>query len=450
MRSSRWWIALLGGLLLACTFPPFDAHWSLMPIAVAIWFVTTASVSLRTALWRSLAFAMGFYLVLLKWMLVVGIDAWILLALLQSLYFLLVPIVRHCAGEWALPVVAVAWVGQDWLRDHAPFAAFGWGQLAFGTVEAPWANLAPLGGQWTVTAVVVLIGCGIGSLVVGSFPHRLIGSGVAILACAVPLLIAPNPVGAPDGRRLALVQGGVDHIGLGFIGDRNAVLYRHRDLTSVALRTTDAIGIVWPENAADSDPYTDPRAARALHAAADASGRPILFGAVLTQPDGRRNMSLLVRPASTSIEAVYQKQRLVPFGEFLPLRSTLTRLTDRVQFLPIDFRPGNDPADLRLSGYRFGIVICFEVADEGLVRAAVGSGRDALIVQTNNATYATTGQSEQQLRISQFRARTFGLPVYVVSTNGPTAVIDERGVVADRIHEGDAGVIFAPLRARRS
>lgn len=450
MRSSKWWLALGGGLLLAATFPPFDLHWALLPVSVAIWFVTTHGVSLRTALWRSLAFSMAFYLVLLKWMLIVGIDAWILLALLQSLYFLLVPIARHRAGEWAIPIVVLAWVAQDWLRDHAPFAAFGWGQLAFANVEAPWANLAPFGGQWAVTAVMAVIGCGLGSVIIGSFPLRLIGFGTAILACALPLLISPNTVGTPDGRRLALVQGGVDHIGLGFIGDRNAVLYRHRDLTTVTLRNTDAIGIVWPENAADSDPYTDPRAARALHAAADAAGRSILFGAVLTQPDGRRNMSLLVRPASTSIEAVYQKQRLVPFGEFLPMRDMLTRLTDRVQFLPIDFRPGNDPADLRLSGFRFGIVICFEVADENLVRAALGDEQDALIVQTNNATYAATGQSEQQLRIAQLRARTYGVPVYVVSTNGPTAVIDARGRVTNRIDEGDAGVIFAPLPARRT
>lgn len=450
MRSARWWLALVAGAVLAAGFPPFDLHWVVLPLAIATWFVATADVPLRTALWRSSAFSMGFYLLLLQWMIVVGIDAWILLALLQTLYFLIVPLLRHSAGDWALLVVPIAWIAQDWIRDHAPFAAFGWGQLAFANVGAPWANLAPYGGQAVVTGVAILIGVGLGMALCGSFPQRLVGLGTAILALALPLLVPANALGAPDGSRLALVQGGVDHTGLGFIGDRNAVLYRHRDLTVVALRGTDAVGIVWPENAADSDPYSDPRAAEALLTAADAAGKPILFGAVLTDSAGRRNMSLLVRPLSTRIEPVYQKQRLVPFGEFLPMRGFLTRMTDRVQFLPIDFRAGNDPADFSLRGHRFGIVICFEVADQDLVRSALGSGGSALIVQTNNATYATTGQSEQQLRISQFRARTFGVPVYVVSTNGPTAVIDERGTVTDRILEGDAGVIFAPLHGART
>ena len=132
------------------------------------------------------------------------------------------------------------------------------------------------------------------------------------------------------------------------------------------------------------------------------------------------------------------------------MRDFLTRVTDRVQFLPIDFRPGNDPADLRLSGFRFGIVICFEIADQQLVSNALATSQDALIVQTNNATYAATGQSEQQLRISQFRARMFRVPVYVVSTNGPTAIIDEQGRVTDRIAEGDSGVIYASLRRSRT
>lgn len=447
MRSARWWMSIGAGTLLAACFPPFDLHWAFAPISIAAWFMATNGVRLRAALSYSFAFAFGFHLLLLKWMLVVGVDAWILLALLQALYFLLVPLVRQRAGEWALPAVALAWVAQDWLRDHAPFAAFGWGQLAFANVEAPWASIAQYGGQWTVTATVALIGASAGAIFVGALSERLVGFGVAILALAAPLLIPAPHVGSTAGPTLALVQGGVEHTGLGFIGDRNAVLYRHRDLTERALRDTRAVAILWPENASDGDPFTNQNAANALHAAADAANRPILFGAVLTPPTGRRNVSMVAYPNQRDFVIVYQKQRLVPFGEFLPFREFLTRVTDRVQYLPIDFVPGNDPANVAFGGSKYGIVICFEIADQHLVNNALATGQHALIVQTNNATYAGTGQSEQQLRISQFRAREFGVPVYVVSTNGPTAVIDPRGSVVSRIPEGDVGVIFTEMSA---
>lgn len=447
MRSPKWWLSLAAGAMLAAVFPPFDLPWLLMPVAVALWFHCTRDVPLRTVLWRSLAFAMGFYLLLLKWMLVVGIDAWILLALLQSLYFLIVAVVRHrMAGRnWELLSIALAWSAQDWLRDHAPFAAFGWGQLAFASIDAPWSQFAAYGGQIVVTALAALTGLALARMFAGSFPRRLIGLGTLVLALSVPLLLPTNTPGS--GVRLALVQGGVDHTGLGFIGDRNAVLYRHRDLTEQTLRNTDVGAVVWPENASDADPFTDPNAARALHDAANAAGKPILFGAVLTGPDGRRNVSMIAYPFRTEFEVVYQKQRLVPFGEFLPFRDFLTRVTDRVEFLPIDFLPGNDPATLRIRGNDIGIVICFEVADQDLVGAALASGETALIVQTNNATYAGTGQSEQQLRIAQFRARSFGRPVYVISTNGPTAVITEHGDVVERVVEGDTGVLYTSVVA---
>lgn len=450
MRSPKWWLALASGALLGLTFPPFDLPWPLLPMAVAGWFVSSRSDVLRTTLWRSLAFAMGFYLLLLKWMLIVGVDAWILLAFLQSAYFLVIGAVRFRMDgrRFELLALALAWIGQDWLRDHAPFAAFGWGQLAFANVDAPWAMLAPVGGQLLVTGAAVLAGVAIGRIFIGGFVARLIGFGTAVLALSVPLLVSqPQPL-EPTTKHIALVQAGVDHTGLGFLGDRRSVLYRHRDLTVRALANTDVDAVLWPENASDADPFTDSLAAEAIRSAVDAAGRPIVLGAVIDPITGRANVSLRAIPGSEELKVIYQKQRLVPFGEFLPFRDLLTHVTDRVEFLPRDFIAGNDPGRLSVEGVPMGIVICFEVADEDLVRTALGSGASALIVQTNNATYAGTGQSEQQLRISQLRARTFGLPVYVISTNGPTAEIAVDGTVVQRVAEGDSGVLKVQVVSR--
>ena len=443
-----WWVSAASGVLLGLAFPPMDLPWPVVPIAIAGWFLSTHNVSLRTALWRSLAFAMGFYLVLLQWLLVVGVDAWILLALLQSLYFLLVAVVRNRVRVLLLPAIAGAWVLQDWLRDHAPNTAFGWGQLAFAKIDAPWSFTAQFGGQAVSTAVAAATGVALGMVFVGEFARRMIALGTLILAIALPFLI-PAPTVAPRGTdRIALVQAGVDHIGLGFLGDRRSVLYRHRDLTVRELKNTEALAVLWPENASDADPFTDALAATAIRDAATAAGRPILLGAVIDPLDGRKNVALRALPGVTTFETVYQKQRLVPLGEYLPFRGFISTITDRVEFLPRDFVPGNDAGDVRFGGHQFGIVICFEIADESLVERTMSAGASALIVQTNNATYAGRGQSEQQLRISQLRARSLGIPVYVISTNGPTAVINERGEVEERVAEGDTGVILTALKAR--
>lgn len=445
MRSGKWWLALAAGIALASTFPPFDLPWPLLPLAVAGWYVATNNASFGSTMWRSLTFAMGFYLVLLKWLLIVGIDAWILLALLQSIYILLIALVRYRFERWSLLLVPTFWVAQDWLRDHAPATAFGWGQLAFASVEAPWSMLVQVGGQELATFTAAFAGVALGRLFTATVPSRVVAFGVFILSLSLPLLIAPRDIAPANGRALALVQAGVDRTGLGVLGDRRSVLFRHRDLTIAALRNTSAVGVVWPENASDADPFRDPTAAAAIRAAADAAGQPLLLGAVIDPVDGRKNVALLAQPGLEGIDIVYQKQRLVPFGEFLPFRDVISRITERAELLPRDFVSGDRRGSVRFDGHSMGIVICFEIADQQLVRDAVADGGVALIVQTNNATYAGTGQSEQQLRISQLRARMLGLPVYVVSTNGPTAVINERGEITDRINEGDTGVILARL-----
>lgn len=445
MRSPKWWVSLAAGAAMGLAFPPFDGPWPLIPIAIAVWFRVTHDATAVGTVSRTLAFGMGFYLVLLKWMTVVGIDAWFLLALLQSAYLLIVAAFRFRFERFALVLLPLAWVVQDLLRDHAPHTAFGWGQLAFANIDAPWTTLAQLGHQEYATAGAVLAGIALARLSAGRVPSRLVAFGVLLLALTLPLLVHPRSLPAESVARIALVQAGVDHTGLGFLGDRRSVLFRHRDLTIRELRNTEVVAVLWPENASDADPFTDPIAATAIRAATDAVDRPLLLGAVIDPVDGRKNVSLLAHPGVQMPDIVYQKQRLVPFGEFLPLRAFLERVTDRVAFLPRDFVAGTAPGRVRFAGKALGIVICFEVADEAIVRNAVGTDAVGLIVQTNNATYAGTGQSEQQLRIAQLRARMFGVPVYVISTNGPTAVIDAHGVVVQRIDEGDTGVLLAAL-----
>lgn len=436
---ARWLVVVAGGLAMALVFPPFDAPWPLLPLGVAAWWLATAGDRPALALVRTLLFGLAFYLLLLRWMLVVGSDAWVALALLEAAFLAPVGLIRARVPRWPLGILLVpgVWVLTDVIRDHAGMLAFGWGQLAFASIDAPWAGLLPITSQWVVTAVIVAIGILIGELGLGSRRRPV------LLALGVLLtgpFIVPAQADVPlDGPRLALVQGGVAHTGLGFLGDPLDVLQRLARVTEEQVAPNSVDLVVWPENASDVDPGRNATARDRILAVSDAVQTPVLLGAVLERPDGRRNASVLASDGSLDVR--YEKQRLVPFGEYLPMRDLLTRFTDRVRFLPIDFRSGDGAGSITVGEQRVGIVICFEVADEGVVRAALANGEVALIVQTNNATYAGLGQAEQQLRIAQVRARAFGVPVYVVSTNGPTAVLDRDGRIREGIDEGQRGII---------
>jgi len=97
---------------------------------------------------------------------------------------------------------------------------------------------------------------------------------------------------------------------------------------------------------------------------------------------------------------------------------------------------------------RIGDVICFEVAYDDIVRDAVTAGGRALVVQTNNATFAGLGQPEQQVAMSRLRAVEHGRTVLVAATSGISVVIAPDGTVVSEIPEGDVGSLVerVPLR----
>jgi apolipoprotein N-acyltransferase len=80
---------------------------------------------------------------------------------------------------------------------------------------------------------------------------------------------------------------------------------------------------------------------------------------------------------------------------------------------------------------RLGDVICFEVAYDDLVRDVVTGGGRLIVVQTNNATFGRSGETEQQLAMGRLRAVEHGRTLLVAATSGISAVIGPDGRVQE-------------------
>jgi apolipoprotein N-acyltransferase len=96
---------------------------------------------------------------------------------------------------------------------------------------------------------------------------------------------------------------------------------------------------------------------------------------------------------------------------------------------------------LDVGGVRAGVLLCFEVGYDGLVRDLVRRGAELLVVPTNNATYTGTGQVEQQFAMSRLRARETHRSVVVASTNGISGIIGPDGEVLARAPERTQAVL---------
>jgi apolipoprotein N-acyltransferase len=253
---------------------------------------------------------------------------------------------------------------------------------------------------------------------------------------AVAWLPLPGPSLTAGGATttVAVIQGNVPRAGLDFNAQRRAVLDNHVQQT-LDLAADVAAGkeaqpdvVLWPENSSDIDPYRNTDAARQIQRAADAIAAPVLVGAVVQGPGRFISNTAIVWHPDDGPGDTYVKRHPVPFGEYVPARSFFRNFSadiDRVT----DQYAGDEVGVLDLGGARLGDLICFEVVYDGLVHDVVDGGAGMLVVQTNNATFGFTDESEQQLALSRLRAVEFGRTVAVAATSGISAVVAPDGTV---------------------
>jgi apolipoprotein N-acyltransferase len=361
--------------------------------------------------------------------------------------------------------VACLWVVQEWARGQFPLGGFPWARVAFSQGESPFTPYASLGGAPLVTFTVVLSGTLLACLVVRLRPAVRWSPLVAwtlLGAIAIPSLGYAVPRPGDEGRTVTIgvVQGNVPGRGMGFLGDEPAVVLRNHANETHKLAQAVRAGklpkpdiVVWPENSTDIDPYRNVFARDVIASAAADIGVPVLVGAVVLADDGvHRQTRGIVWDPVTGPGAYYNKQKLVPFGEFVPFKELLEKVFTRVDLVGRQSLAGETPGALPMGPVTVGAVECYEVAFDGVVRDTVTAGGTPLVVQTNNATYALTNLPPQQLAMSKLRAVEHNRAVVTAATTGISAYVDPEGRVEWQTDElvPDIRVVTVPVRTRNT
>ncbi|MGW1379060.1 apolipoprotein N-acyltransferase [Streptomyces sp. NPDC002446] len=466
-EAPRTGLAAVFGVALGLSFPPYDL-WPLSLAAVAALTLLTRGRTARQGAWTGFAFGLPFFLILLKWLHVVGWDAVVGLSIAEALFMALLGAALAVTSRlpaWPL-WAACLWVAQEWTRDRLPFGGFPWGRLAFANTGSPFTPLAALGGAPLVTFAVALSGALLAACAATLWglrgnrsPRRAAAAleafGLAAAVAAAGVLV-PVPTKADDTVDIAVVQGNVQQPGMDFLGRPMRILDNHATATEKLAADIEAGRakkpdlVIWPENSSDLDPFQFPQAYDRIDEAVKAIGVPVLVGALVDHPskEGYVFNEGIVWDPKKGPGASYTKQHPVPFGEYVPFREQLSKIITRFQRVPRDFYPGDHTGVLNVGPARLGDVICFEVAYDEIVHDTVGAGARALVIQTNNATYGRTGQPEQQLAMSKLRAVEHGRAVVTAATSGISAVVAPDGRITHRIPEFTQGVVSAriPLR----
>ena len=212
--------------------------------------------------------------------------------------------------------------------------------------------------------------------------------------------------------------------------------------------------VIWPEAAPpyaikgwqDSDQirkWVENLAARAK--------TPLLIGSVASEDAARAddtvyNGAFVIDPAQGGLQAGgYKKRRLVPFGEFVPLRFLLGWLSKVSDAPGGDVQPGNSAAPLlvktRTGMVAAGMLICYEDIFPNLAVANVYAGADSQIVITNNGWFGEGGAAYQHAAHSVLRAVETRRPVIRCGNSGWSGWIDEYGHIRG-VMTSNAGTIY--------
>jgi apolipoprotein N-acyltransferase len=410
---------VLAGVLLAAAYPPvrlvLPAFVGLVPLLVFIAERPAGPEGRWSAMRAGLLTGAVYFGLQLYWMAValgphsrLAVPAYLLsVALLAGLLGAFAWSVHYTAERLGLPLAlaaALLWTTAEWVQGRMGPFAFPWLGLGYALVPFPTlAGAADLVGGRGLTLWIAAVNGLLAMAVVawrGAAPGRgMRVAPVRLLAAALCLALVPAGYGVWRAAtlemrpvaRVAVVQPDIPQrirrAGPDAVDTSMAVLSGltldaagPRPGRLVAAGGAAGLDLVaWPEVALPVDLAGYPALDAAIRQLSHRIGAPILAGAYGSDPDGRLyNSAFLVRPDGGD-GGRYDKRRLVPFVERVPLRPAGGRYGG--------LQPGGDPTLLHTGGAAFGVLICSEAIFGGLARGHRLAGADFLVNTTNDAWF---------------------------------------------------------------
>jgi apolipoprotein N-acyltransferase len=424
-------VAALAGVLFAFSFEPVGL-WFLAPISYALLLRICQK---GEHLYRG-AFLFGFITsaITLWWAgKYVGLVPLALLALLHGLFYLPLGLIGRYTSNvlWFIPAL----LAIEEVRSIFPFGGFSWMRIAFSQADAPYASVISIGGALLLSAWVLAI-----SSMIVQFRKKLV---LPLLLMIVLPIFMNNSYSSQERISFIGIQGNTPSVGLTFNDRAEAVFNLHLTETKKA-ELNGADVIIWPENAIDVDPFASARVRSSIESLTSTLRVPLITGAITRQSGQLENVSLMY-DESGEVVSYYSKQYLTPFGEYMPLRS-LARLISPYADDVVDFKMGERVENHVVKGMDLAPVICYELLSDSLVQNAAKRS-DALVVQTNSATFANTSESSQQLDITRLRALENAREMASVSTIGISAHIGINGEVLSKTPENVSAQLSGDLRS---
>jgi apolipoprotein N-acyltransferase len=438
-------LAVAAGAAWALAAPPREWWW-LVPLGAAALSVAVAGHGVRCRAAVGAVAGAVLYGTTLPWLTDFSVPGYVVVVVVETA--LLALALAAVPRWWALPAGLVL---LEAVQTRFPLGGFPLPSLAHSQAGGPFVLAAPVGGALLVTGLAAAAGTALAAPVLLAGLRRVAVAGAAVLVVGGPLA-AGAAVRTEDAGVLdaAVVQGG------GPRGTR-AVFTDPADVTARQLRVLDRISgspdlVLLPEGVVVVDgPLADAPVNRELAQRARRLGTTLVVGVVEGEADGFRNAAVAYGPDGRGLGR-YEKEHRVPFGEYIPGRRLLSRLSDATALVPSDAIVGRGVARLDAPAGRLGVVISYEIFFADRVREAVDAGGRVVLLPTNASSYVGEEVPAIEIAAARLRAREFGRAVLQAAPTGYSAIVLPDGRVLARGGLGEPALLRSsvPLRTGRT
>ena len=488
----RLLVLVLSGVLTGLTvaFPVIGfLEWiTIIPAAVILLRrASNKEIKLRTLYLDGLVFFYGYYLVCWHFFIsmypldfidgvtkgtaaaVVAIS-WFGLALLQALMgafvFLLSGVIlrgRICQKVWILQPITVSalWAVFEWSQN---FGWWGvpWGKLALGqTKYLVGIQNASWFGSYFITFVLVLVNFIIAYALLNASKVKILrlGSIIAISVIAFQYLSGlviwfTNDINEGEKVKVACVQGNISASNKWTADTVKQLETVFWEQTRYAAEQGAEI-VLWPETAIPfnitSGLYT--KYDTKCKELAKETQVYVIVGAYSNDGDKSYNSLICYTPSGERLETVYNKRRLVPFGEFIPLRSIFEKVIPPLTEILItfdDISEGESSSIMDIDGTDVGCLICFDSIYDGLTLNTVRDGAEIICLSTNDSWFSGSAALSIHRSHSQLRAIESGRYITRCASTGISTIVSPRGEVLSYLEADTDGVLVYDVYKRQN
>lgn len=448
-------LAILSGLMLTVSFPPFGLHWiawiSLVPLLISV-----KDKSLFIALKLGIIAGLSHYLTLIYWIaavlvhygninVFVSISIMFLLSLYIALYIALFPIILRLFKNDILPIFwgASAWVALEYVRTHI-LTGFPWCLLGYSQYSMiPLIQISDITGVYGVSFVIVIINLLIYNIFINGTIKRtkslVIRTLLVSLLTGSILLYGYHALNKKTERsttgkkiRAVIVQGNINQSLKWNPRYQEKTIDTYGKLSEKSAYFKPQI-IIWPETAAPFFFQDGSKLSEKISKISKTIKANILFGSPAYSRNGTTinyfNRAYLI--SKNKILGYYDKIHLVPFGEYVPLKKYLP-FVHRLVPAAGDFLSGKNTGPINMDDTKIGPLICFESIFPNISRMHASQGSELLVNITNDAWFGHTSAPYQHLSMAVFRCVENGLPMVRAANTGISAFILENGKIVKK------------------